>query len=150
VCYNLRVPAKNAIKDYQPNSYYHVYNRGAFKNTIFKKKEDYWVFREIIRRKLKKMAGKITITPFCLLPTHFHFLLFQQGIHDMESFMRSVMTSYSRYYCKKYGHSGHLCEGPYKAILLPTPHDRQRIRKYILANPIEAGHFNWKHVGDEI
>ncbi|MDO8610623.1 MAG: transposase [bacterium] len=38
------MPAKNSIKDYSNNSYYHVYNRGVEKRLIFQDKQDYAVF----------------------------------------------------------------------------------------------------------
>jgi putative transposase len=99
---------------------------------------------------MKEMNGRITICPFSLLPNHYHFLLTQVGVRDMEHFMRSVITSYGRYFCSKYNHSGHIFEGPYKAVLLKTKQDIWRVRKYILSNPSEAGFYNWPHVGLEI
>lgn len=141
------MPAKNAVKDYQPQSWYHVYNRGAYKNTVFRENQDFWVFRKIVRSWLRKNPDRIQITPFSLMENHFHFELYQENKNDMTSFMRSIGTSFSLYICKKYGHSGHVFEGIYQAILLPRKCDQQRVRKYILSNPIEAGYLNWPHVG---
>ncbi|PIS15180.1 hypothetical protein COT63_01315 [Candidatus Shapirobacteria bacterium CG09_land_8_20_14_0_10_38_17] len=38
------MPSKNSIKDYRKNSYYHIYNRGVNKGSIFLDKQDYSVF----------------------------------------------------------------------------------------------------------
>jgi len=38
------MPAKNSIKQYLENSYYHLYNRGVEKRTIFLDQQDYSVF----------------------------------------------------------------------------------------------------------
>lgn len=38
------MPAKNSLKDYSKNSYYHIYNRGVEKRLIFQDKQDYVVF----------------------------------------------------------------------------------------------------------
>lgn len=38
------MPAKNSLKDYSRNSYYHIYNRGVEKRLIFQDKQDYAVF----------------------------------------------------------------------------------------------------------
>lgn len=46
------MPPKYTIKDYQPRSYYHVYNRGAFKKQIFKETKDYWAFRKLVKKTL--------------------------------------------------------------------------------------------------
>jgi len=38
------MPAKNSLKTYSENSYYHLYNRGVEKRIIFQDKQDYNVF----------------------------------------------------------------------------------------------------------
>jgi len=38
------MPAKNSLKEYSSNSYYHIYNRGVEKRLIFQDKQDYTVF----------------------------------------------------------------------------------------------------------
>ena len=43
------MPAKNAIKTYSPESYYHVYNRGVNKRIIFKDQQDYSVFLSYLK-----------------------------------------------------------------------------------------------------
>ena len=40
----LIMPAKNVLKVYVENSYYHIYNRGVEKRIIFKDDQDYGVF----------------------------------------------------------------------------------------------------------
>jgi len=144
------MPSKHSIKDFQPKTWYHVYNRGAYKNLVYRNKQDFWVFRKMARSWIRKNPGRITITPFALLENHFHFKLYQENAGDMTEFMRSIGTSFGMYISKKYDHSGHVFEGIYQAILLPDFRDQQRVRKYILSNPIEAGYLNWEHVGDYI
>lgn len=39
-----KVPARNSIKQYTENGYYHIYNRGVEKRTIFQDEQDYGVF----------------------------------------------------------------------------------------------------------
>lgn len=43
------MPAKNRIKTYVSDSYYHVYNRGVDKRTIFQDKQDYNVFLSYLK-----------------------------------------------------------------------------------------------------
>jgi len=144
------VPAQNVVKKYLSQAHYHIYNRGAFKNDVFPTEKDIWVFRKITRKKLKQFQGNISIEAFAILQNHFHFLFYQEREHLMEHFMRSIMTSYSLYYCRKHAHSGHIFEGPYKAIILLNKGDIWRTRKYILSNALEAGYLNWTHVGQKI
>lgn len=46
------MPAKNAIKQYVENGYYHIYNRGVEKRKIFMDKQDYSVFLSYLREYL--------------------------------------------------------------------------------------------------
>lgn len=43
------MPAKNSIKIYVENSYYHIYNRGVEKRLIFQDEQDYSVFLSYLR-----------------------------------------------------------------------------------------------------
>ncbi len=44
--------AKNSLKVYSPNSYYHIYNRGVEKRPIFKNEQDYAVFMSYLKNYL--------------------------------------------------------------------------------------------------
>ena len=43
------MPAKNSLKDYAPDSYYHVYNRGVAKQDIFLDEQDYKTFLSYLK-----------------------------------------------------------------------------------------------------
>lgn len=43
------MPAKNSIKVYAENGYYHLYNRGVEKRTIFQDEQDYVVFLSYLK-----------------------------------------------------------------------------------------------------
>ena len=38
------MPSKNAIKEYEAGAYYHIYNRGVEKRTIYQDDKDYKTF----------------------------------------------------------------------------------------------------------
>ncbi len=46
------MPAKNALKNYQENSFYHIYNRGVEKRIIFENSQDYLVFLSYLKEYL--------------------------------------------------------------------------------------------------
>ncbi|KKS80039.1 MAG: hypothetical protein UV54_C0018G0009, partial [Candidatus Beckwithbacteria bacterium GW2011_GWA2_43_10] len=52
------MPAKNVLKIYKPNSYYHIYNRGVDKRTLFKNTQDYAVFLNYLKEYLSPLPEK--------------------------------------------------------------------------------------------
>lgn len=133
---------------YAPQSYYHIYARGINKQDIFLDKYDYGYFTKLLRRYLSKnkltningmpypyYGDELELVVFCLMPNHFHFLVYQQESESMSKFMRSLMTSYSRYFNKKYKRTGALFESRYKASRISNESYLQHISRYIHLNP---------------
>jgi putative transposase len=50
--YTIRMPAKNLIKTYFSDGFYHIYNRGIEKRTIFQDYQDYAVFLNCLKNYL--------------------------------------------------------------------------------------------------
>lgn len=61
--------------------------------------------------------------------------------------MHSVGIQYAKYLQRKYGHKGHVCEGPFKAKLIRGSNLNRYIHQYIIENPTKAGLSSWVHVG---
>ena len=142
------MPAKNSLKFYLENSYYHIYNRGAGKSKIFKDKQDYQVFLDKLKKYLDPKSQysfdkKINLSAYCLMPNHFHFFVFQKTKDGMEAFMRSLGTSYAMYFNKKYERSGTLFQGRYKAAIVETEPYFLHLSRYIHLNPAELVN-NWR------
>jgi len=125
----------------------YVYARGHSRSRIFRSKEDYSTFLNLFKRYLSKeqqydkvsvpyphLFNKLELTCFCLMPNHFHLLLYQHDEGSMSAFMRGVMTSYSRYFNKKYQRSGSLFESRYKASLITDQSYLEHITRYIHLN----------------
>lgn len=53
------MPAKNCIKQYLENGYYHIYNRGVEKRDIFQDKQDYSVFLSYLKEYLMPKDKKL-------------------------------------------------------------------------------------------
>ena len=63
--------------DYQPGSYYHIFNRGAHHRSIFKDQENYlFVIRKI---KQYSIQFDLSVIAYCLMPNHYHLLIRQNG-----------------------------------------------------------------------
>ncbi|MEK7513704.1 MAG: transposase [Patescibacteria group bacterium] len=149
------MPAKNVIKEYQEKSYYHLYNRGVAKNEIFPDEDDYKTFLGYLKlylsatnlqglslkvppsHKLKNYLEQIKLLAYCLMPNHFHLLIYQQNSDDINFFMRSLCTKYSMYFNRKYHRVGHVFQGSYKGVLVSSEQQLVYLSKYIHRNPKE-------------
>jgi putative transposase len=142
------MPSKNRVKDYLPDSYYHLYNRGVNKRVIFKDTEDYSVFLNLLKRYLSKEPIKDTkgreydwlyermeLLCFCLMPNHFHLLIYQNDEEAMTKLMRGVLTSYTAYFNKKYKRIGPLFQDRFKASRIMNDSYLLHISRYIHLNP---------------
>ena len=142
------MPAINTIKERAPESNYHVYARGNNKQIIFIDNSDYDYFLNLLERYFSdeliigksgilypNFINRVEIIAYCLMPNHFHLLLYQFGVMDMEMFMRSLMTSYSKYFNLKYKRTGYVFEGRYKAAIINSDEYLLHISRYIHQNP---------------
>ena len=151
------MPARNTIKIYAADCYYHVYNRGVEKREIFLDEQDYSMFlhllklylspkeleepltrRDLVRARLAQSVGdEVKLVAFCLMPNHFHLLLKQSTKTGMIKLMRKLSTTYAMYFNDRYNRVGTLFQGPYKAIAIDTEPYLLHLSRYIHLNPIE-------------
>lgn len=145
------MPAKNELKEYIADGYYHIYNRGTDKRPIFLDEMDYSVFLRILKDclsplpeqdptvilvKRKNLYRHLDLLCFVLMPNHFHLFVRQTESNGIETFMRSVITRYVKYFNKKYQRQGHLFQGRYKAIRIDNESYFLYLSRYIHRNPI--------------
>ncbi len=123
--------------DYFPGGHYHIYNRGAHGVSIFREPDNY-IF---VVRKIKKYCAEFSLCliAYCLMPNHYHFLVRQDGDDRAGLLPQRVFNSYSKAYNARYGHSGTLFEGPYKAIHVDEQRYLLHLCRYIHANPVKDG-----------
>lgn len=141
------MPSRNVIKPNVADAYYHIYARGASKANIFHDNSDYDFFISLFARYLSlgqkvsrlsvypHLRGEIELLCYCLMPNHIHLMVYQIKQSGMSRLMRSVMTSYSRYFNHKYKQTGALFESRYKAPLVDTDTYLAHISRYIHLNP---------------
>ncbi|MGZ6004630.1 MAG: transposase [Candidatus Saccharimonadales bacterium] len=147
------MPSRNIIKQYAAHSYYHVYTRGVAKQAVFLDEKDYVYFISLFKRYLSSepqysparikypwYTPRLNLISFCLMPNHVHLLVFQQDEKALSDFMRSLMTSYSMYFNKKYKRVGHVFQSRYKASLIDHQNYMEHITRYIHLNP-----YDWEH-----
>lgn len=145
------MPSKNVVKEYSPQSYYHLYNRGVAKENIFLDAQDYKTFLSYLKlyltpkevspscppsKQLNNFFGELYLLCYCLMSNHFHFLVFQESPTAITSFMRSLMSKYSRYFNTKYKRVGPIFQGKLKAVAVTSEEQFTYLSKYIHRNPL--------------
>ena len=153
------MPIKNTIKVYDAPAFYHVYNRGAGNQVIFRDDQDRNKFLSIIARHLDpdetttKTDGceyekyDIELVAYCLMGNHFHLLVFQESDPGaLTQMMRSVATAYTMYFNRKYKQFGHLFQSAFKASLITNDAYLLHITRYIHMNPRNYLRYRWSSI----
>lgn len=154
--------------------YYHIYSRGNSKQIIFLDDKDRERFvqllylcnsaknfnyrEDIVRAGISAWdfeRGKIIVAmgAWVLMPNHFHLYMTPINLpmsdigNSMTEFMRKLLTSYSKYFNKKYKRTGGLFEGQFKAVHIEHDNHAKYNFSYIHLNPIKLIDKNWKESG---
>lgn len=96
-------------REFYKGGFYHLFNRGANKQDVFKEKEDYIFYLYKIKEALKKFPMAIHVYSF--LTNHYHYLPEQTSEIPLSKFFQSLHTSFSNFLNKKYGRVGHVFQG---------------------------------------
>ena len=155
------MPSRNVQRNFRPNSYYHVYNRGVEKREIFLDEQDRRVFLGLFGRYLdpdhkesdsskidyQDFSKMIEIQCYCLMDNHFHLLMWvgydPRVISDL---MRSLSNSYVSYFNKKYSRVGPLFQGKFKSNMVETEEQLIHTSRYIHLNPVNPMNYEYSSV----
>ena len=132
---------------YQKDNFYHVYNRGCNKEDIFFNDSD---FQKLLHKmKNAKFSYGIEILAYCLLPNHYHFLLYQSSDIPISKWLKVIFSGYVQYINRKYNRSGTLFERSAIPRIITNNNYIIRTCHYIHANPIKHGFVSdasdWKY-----
>jgi len=150
--------------------YYHIYNRGVDKRTIFLNGYDYKRFvlllylcnsnkpvnmRSLLDKGLPfaemfsvdRGEQLVDIGAYCLMPNHFHILAFERIDGGISKFMEKLSTAYSMYFNKKNDRSGGLIERPFKVKYIDSEPYFNWVFSYIHLNPVKLIDKEWKEKG---
>lgn len=141
------MPSENTRKYYLSQRFYHVYSRGWNQTEIFPRTEDYEYFEYLIARCLAPtpstdsqgrphvwLRDVLQLNAYCLMPNHYHLLLYQNNEAAITKFIQSIGTAYTIYFNKKYQRRGTLFESRFKAVEICSDTQLQHISRYIHLN----------------
>lgn len=122
--------------DFLPGHYYHLYNRGNNRQNIFFERENYLFFLRQFR--LHVAAEAADVIAYCLMPNHYHFLVYLRGA-DLSEKMGYLSLSYTKAINKRFQRSGGLFQGPFQSIHVDAEAYLLNLSRYIHLNPVKAG-----------
>ena len=120
------------------NTIYHVLNRANNRATIFRTEKEYQHFESLLME--AKELIDVRILAYCIMPNHFHLVLYPRHDKDMSEFMRWLTTTHVRKYrvtTKSIGY-GALYQGAYKSFIVQEDKHLVDLIRYVEQNPLRA------------
>lgn len=118
---------------------FHVLNRGVGRQQLFGKPDDYEAFESIIVETLEKCPMRIC--GYCLMPNHWHFVLWPEQDGDLAAFMQRLTVTHVTRWQKHRGvvGEGHVYQGRFKSFPVETDDHFYQLLRYVERNAQRAG-----------
>ena len=117
---------------------YHVWNRANAKTRIFERDGDYEAFERVAGE--AKERTDMRIVAYCLMPNHWHFVLWAKGGGDLSEFtgwMTLTHTQRWHAHCHSVG-SGHVYQGRFKSFPILDDDHFYTVCRYVERNALRA------------
>jgi putative transposase len=132
---------------------YHVLNRAVGRATIFTKDGDYAAFEKTLVEALERIP--VRLLAYCLMPNHWHLLLWPRGDGDLSEFMRWLTVTHTQRWHAHFGTSGTgpLYQGRFKAFPIEEDDHLLGVGRYVERNALRAGlveraeDWRWSSIG---
>jgi len=142
--------------------YYHVFNRGVDKRTVFQDAQDFdrfllslvdfnsvepigsiyeYSFQKkpqlgnlVSKSKKKEKKPLVELVAYCLNKNHFHLILKQCIERGIEKFMHRLGLGFTKYFNERYKRNGSLFQGPFKAVHIESNEQLIHLSAYVNLN----------------
>jgi len=122
-----------------PGGYvYHALNRGTARLKLFRKAADYGAFLRVFDDALERHP--VRVLGYCVMPTHWHIVLWPAVDGDLTSFLRWLTLTHSVRWHKHYHStgSGHVYQNRFKALAVEEDEHSLTGLGYVERNPLRA------------
>jgi putative transposase len=129
----------------QYGQYYHIHNRGNNRECIFIEERNYRYFLKLYAKHIEPIADTLA---YCLLPNHFHFLVYIKdltGLGDLSGLKKpsqhfsNLFNAYTKALNKAYDRTGALFQRPFGRIPVTSDAYFIHLVTYIHQNPQKHG-----------
>ena len=115
---------------------YHVLNRANGKRRIFQQERDYLAFERILSDVQERVSMRILA--WCIMPNHWHLLLWPHRDGDLSTFMRLATLIHAQ---RRHAHrasvgTGHLYQGRFKSFAVQDDSHFLTVSRYVEANAL--------------
>src|SRR5947209_19954605 len=124
---------------FTPGGYvYHVLNRANAKLKIFTTRADYEEFVQAMREALDHVP--IRVLSWCLMPDHWHLVLWPRREGELSEFMRRLSVTHTRRWHSRRRSSGtgHLYQGRYRSFPVEPDEHLVEVCRYVEASPLRS------------
>lgn len=87
--------------------------------------------RDILNERL------VEVVSFALMPNHFHLIVRESQDGGISKYMQKILIAYTKYINTKNKISGHLFQGPFRAVHIKTNEQLLHLSAYVHRNPKE-------------
>ena len=123
---------------FETGNFYHLYNRSNNRELLFKSEENY---RYFLRNFKARFEDYLSVYAYCLMPTHFHFLI-KVKTEEIDELRRKIgiqLSAYTKAINKAFGRNGSLFQQHTKAKMVHEKTYLLTLTSYIHQNPLRSG-----------
>lgn len=117
-------------------TFFHIIVQGINKEYVFSKNEYIEKYKNLLISNLQKYD--VRIIAYCIMNNHAHLLLHTENIEMMSAYMKSINTSYARYYNKEENRVGFVFRNRYESEPIYEQRYLWNCIAYIHNNPVKA------------
>jgi putative transposase len=116
-----------------------VLNRGNLRARVFRRSSDYLGFMCGLADASERTT--VRLLAFCLMPNHFHLVLWPFCGAEVPTYMQIVMNAHIRDLQRRHGTTGtgHIYQGRYKNVPIASERHFFNVCRYVEANAFAAG-----------
>ena len=103
---------------------------------MFHKDGDYAAFVKLLSQASERTPMRLL--SYCLMPNHFHLVVWTRREGDLSKWMQWLMTSHVRRYHRHYQSSGHVWQGRFKSFPIQSDEHLLTVMRYVERNPVRA------------
>ena len=120
------------------NYVFHVLNRAVARDVLFQTDDDYLAFLKVMEQARARIQCRLL--SFCLMPNHWHLVLWPKGDSDLSEYMRWLTVTHTQRWHSYHGTSGTgpIYQGRFKSFPIQADEHFLTVCRYVERNALSA------------